>query len=368
MQKKKLIVLSDWTEPKEKSWSGTTWSLTQALTDFFDIEIKNLNLGKFFHNLDRFASLPVIGLYFGALYDFLLKVKANWITRKDRTIPVFEICQDIELKNPYFTYQDMNYESGLWVKEEQNRHPYLYEAAGNNRLPKYEIDRRIKRQIKEYKNAKAVFFMGKWVQVLMQKRHPNLSNIYHIGGGTNLEPSRVKTGRKKGNKFLFVGRDFVRKDGPLVLDAFRLLQQRYPNLELHISGPNKDPRSSEDKNVFYYGDTSYDETTELMNECDVFVMPSRFEAYGLVFIEAHIFGLPCIGRNYFEMPYFIEEGVDGELLYDESAQELSAKMEKAIFDDKMKAQTIANRSKYISEYCWKTVAERASKIISQVLY
>ena len=47
--------------------------------------------------------------------------------------------------------------------------------------------------------------------------------------------------------------------------------------------------------------------------CDVFCMPSYFEAYGLVFVEALTFGLPCIGRNCYEMPYFIEEGKTGLL-------------------------------------------------------
>ena len=36
-------------------------------------------------------------------------------------------------------------------------------------------------------------------------------------------------------------------------------------------------------------------------------MPSYFEAYGLVFIEALTYGLPCIGRNAFEMPNFIQD-------------------------------------------------------------
>ena len=48
--------------------------------------------------------------------------------------------------------------------------------------------------------------------------------------------------------------------------------------------------------------------------CDVFCMPSYFEAYGLVFVEALTFGLPCIGRNCYEMPYFIEDGKTGLLL------------------------------------------------------
>ena len=41
------------------------------------------------------------------------------------------------------------------------------------------------------------------------------------------------------------------------------------------------------------------------NLCDYFVMPSKFEAYGLVFAEALIYGLPCIGKKCYARPEFI---------------------------------------------------------------
>ncbi len=68
-------------------------------------------------------------------------------------------------------------------------------------------------------------------------------------------------------------------------------------------------------------------------------MPSEFEAYGLVFPEALSFGVPCIGRNAYEMQYFIKEGVNGYLLNDDKPEMLSEIMYKVLNDTNMESET-----------------------------
>ncbi len=46
----------------------------------------------------------------------------------------------------------------------------------------------------------------------------------------------------------------------------------------------------------------------------MFVLPSKFDAWGHVFVEAMGNGLPCIGTNCCAMPEIIEEGVTGRLV------------------------------------------------------
>ncbi len=68
--KNKLIVLSSWTEPKEKTWSGTTWSMTQALSKYYDVEIKDLKIPNWLNRVERFSRIPLIGVWFGGFYDW----------------------------------------------------------------------------------------------------------------------------------------------------------------------------------------------------------------------------------------------------------------------------------------------------------
>ena len=108
----------------------------------------------------------------------------------------------------------------------------------------------------------------------------------------------------------------------------------------------------------------YSELVYYYNLCDVFCMPSKFEAYGLVFAEALAFGLPCIGRDAFEMPYFIDDGKTGFLLKSEDSNELSELMRKALESDEMKRNVVDKRAFYLYEYSWNTVINRIAKVIN----
>jgi glycosyltransferase involved in cell wall biosynthesis len=90
----------------------------------------------------------------------------------------------------------------------------------------------------------------------------------------------------------------VRKGGDLVLEAFRRLHEEDGGLRLVIAGPAEDPAPGME-GVEYVGDVGNEALGRLMASSDVFVMPSRFEAYGLVFPEAMAAGLPCVGRDRF---------------------------------------------------------------------
>ena len=112
------------------------------------------------------------------------------------------------------------------------------------------------------------------------------------------------------------------------MEAFRLLRERRPEVELFIAGPEHLQLS--DEGIHLLGNLPYRELPQYFNLCDVFCMPSKFEAYGLVFPEALTFGLPCIGRDAYEMPYFIEDGETGYLLRSETKEELADLMDRAL--------------------------------------
>ena len=94
-------------------------------------------------------------------------------------------------------------------------------------------------------------------------------------------------------------------------------------------------------------------------------MPSKFEAYGLVFAEALIYGLPVIGRDAFSMLDFVNGDENGYLLKYDSPEELAMLMESAILNDELRKRVISNREKYIEQYSWKSVAKRMLDVMRQ---
>lgn len=119
--------------------------------------------------------------------------------------------------------------------------------------------------------------------------------------------------------------------------------------------------------VHVLGDLPAGKLYHYFNLCDIFCMPSKFEAYGLVFIEALVYGLPCIGRDAYEMPYFIDENETGYLLKEESPDVLARLMERALRNEKMKQNVRSRQKQYLNEYSWKTVAKRIATVIDDSL-
>ncbi|HEM6393855.1 TPA: glycosyltransferase family 4 protein [Streptococcus suis] len=225
------------------------------------------------------------------------------------------------------------------------------------------IQKKVKRQNEVYRHSKAIFTMSNWVAEEI-KKSAGIDNVYCVGGGINLDKKDIDPSLKVGNKFLFVGRDFYRKGGDLVVKSFVKLQKKYPNLELYIVG-TQNVYGTEFENIYWMGELNKTQLVEYFNKCDIFCLPSEFEAYGLVFGEALCFGMPCIGRNICEMPYFIEDGVNGYLIDGNDYDIFSDLMEKAIFNEEMKKFVRNEKDKYLNKYSWDSVVDRLLSYIEE---
>ncbi len=100
--------------------------------------------------------------------------------------------------------------------------------------------------------------------------------------------------------FLFVGR-LVRDKGVFdLIDAFALVNAKYPQWELWMVGPDEDGIQADlevrganlGARIRWFGPTLCPE--RYMAAADVFVLPSYREGFGSVIIEAAACGIPCI--------------------------------------------------------------------------
>jgi len=91
-----------------------------------------------------------------------------------------------------------------------------------------------------------------------------------------------------------------------LLEAWGQIQARHPTAELWIAGTGDDlerlrakaellgARWPDRRAVQFLGQVSHQRLFELYASARVFAMPSAGEGFGLVFVEAMRFGLPCV--------------------------------------------------------------------------
>ncbi|MBI2497853.1 MAG: glycosyltransferase family 4 protein [Opitutae bacterium] len=98
-------------------------------------------------------------------------------------------------------------------------------------------------------------------------------------------------------RFLFLGSHLARKGLPVLLDAWRILAARRGDAELWLAGPcgPRERRLIPDlPGLKILGEVPHTDVPGLMARTDVLVLPSYFEGFGLVLLEALAAGLPFI--------------------------------------------------------------------------
>lgn len=362
----KLSFVFSWRN--EKKWSGTPRGLYEALSR--KLELEKLNVAD---DVDGSIIQKVKATLFpGAVYKHAERIIDSHYDANTNTVYfVFGEYITNAVANT-FCYQDLSVDYMLRAMKDPDSY-YNRISKKTKLLSQFMLKRKKAHANRFYRKCAGVFTMSEWLRTdLIERVGVPPEKVFHVGGGCSPDLSLVDCTQKTGNKFLFVGKDWTRKNGDLVVRAFEKLQVRHPEIDaqLYIAGPNVAPQILEGKkNIHFLGLLSYDEIVHYYNLCDYFVMPSDFEAYGLVFLEALIFGLPCIGKNCFAMPEFIQNGENGYLIEKNDDDELLLAMEKLLLDGKEMASYVQKQhSDYAEKYSWDNVASKIIEGMNQCGY
>jgi glycogen synthase len=142
-----------------------------------------------------------------------------------------------------------------------------------------------------------------------------------------------------GVQILFVGRLEPRKGIDILLQAIPEVIKEIPEINFRIIGDNSlagpDGMSFMDKFYFNYagekwlskvrfeGRVDQDILLSAYSACDIFVAPSRFESFGLIFLEAMREGKPVIGCAAGGMPEVVSNEVNGLLVEPGNVRQLA---------------------------------------------
>jgi glycosyltransferase involved in cell wall biosynthesis len=200
--------------------------------------------------------------------------------------------------------------------------------------------------------------------------HDRVVPIYAGANRTELAGSEPPLDRKPGRRVLFVGKQYARKGLDVLLAAFAQVRASLPDAELHLVGPPRDVTTQE--GVVSHGLLRADDPADaarlraLYREASVFCLPSRYEPFGVVFAEAMLAGLPCIGTDRWAMPEIIAEGETGLLVADGDIDGLAQAVRRLLSSpDEASAMGAAGRRRALERFTWDAVARRAAEDATQ---
>lgn len=196
---------------------------------------------------------------------------------------------------------------------------------------------------------------------------------------------------KKNSAVLFVGRLEERKGAHILARAIPHLLKHRPDVHFYLAGRdtfvnsdaitlagegkasfknrllNDIPRHCHN-NVHFLGHVADDELAGLYRACDLFVAPSLYESFGLVYIEAMSFGKPVIGCGVGGVPEVVEDGVSGLLVTPEDHLALAQGMLTLLNDRELSRKIGENARKRVeNNFTDVLMAERTLAAYSNVL-
>ena len=149
-----------------------------------------------------------------------------------------------------------------------------------------------------YQTASHLFPWNHWVGTSL---HNNWGvpdkKITVLSPGTDVKRFHPKPESKPNDgitRLLFVGGDFERKGGDLLLRYIQERDAQKPPIELHCVTRDTIPNAPANVHVHKNIANNSPELVRLYQLCDLFVLPTRADCYSLVALEAMASGLPVV--------------------------------------------------------------------------
>ncbi len=146
--------------------------------------------------------------------------------------------------------------------------------------------------------------------------------------------------------FLCLGRLTEEKGYDLAIAAFKQVHKKHLHARLLIVGEG--PEFSKlvalahegfaSANIKFKGSVAMDERFGILQECHVVIVPSRYESFGLVALEAGLAGRPVIASHTGGLMEIIHNGVTGLFFPTNNSDMLSACMEQLIQNQELATQ------------------------------
>jgi phosphatidylinositol alpha-1,6-mannosyltransferase len=180
-----------------------------------------------------------------------------------------------------------------------------------------------------------------------------------------------KRGASK-NRVLTIARLDAYKGVDVMLRAVAALKEKFPALHYDIVGTGDETANLNaladqlgiDAHVQFHGRVSESGKAQLLEQADVFALPSRLEpneveGFGIVFAEAGAYGLPCLAGRDGGIPSAVLDGETGLLVDGGDVAQVTQALSRLLADDDL-AERLgrAGYERFWNEFVWDAAIPR----------
>jgi glycosyltransferase involved in cell wall biosynthesis len=175
---------------------------------------------------------------------------------------------------------------------------------------------------------------------------------------------------------LGVGRLTKEKGFQYLIMAFKKISEEFPDTILVIIGPKSSYKMILDKlvkrlelteKVLFTGPLEDEMVKSAIKSCEMIVIPSKYEPFPFVALEALSYEKPAIASSVGGLPEIFTHGVNGLLVKPEDVEDLEEKIKILLTDENVKANIIKNSKESLQRFTWKSFIEKMENIYEKAL-
>lgn len=346
------------------NWSGTTFHLLQTLSKKHNVKAigQNILSQTTYYSRNNF-NFPKNMDYYSPVFG---KLCAEQIVDSDLIFfGDLYLLPFLDVMIPIVHLSDVTYHSfrGYLNEKKNEEHIKRTEAIEKKLLNKYST----------------ILYSSEWTkQNTIEYYDIDPSKIHVVEFGANIpNPIDYKIDIQTDVcNLVFIGKNWKKKGGDKVLGAYRKLKSEGFHCTLTIIGSVPTEMSDKEDNdltIIPFFDKSKPEhlnkLCSILKDAHFLVLPTEFDAYGIVFCEASAYCVPSIAADVGGVNQPVREGKNGFLLPSTATAEDYAKKIKTVFSDKesyLKLRT-SSRHEYETRLNWDVWGEKVNKILEETV-
>jgi glycosyltransferase involved in cell wall biosynthesis len=206
---------------------------------------------------------------------------------------------------------------------------------------------------------------------------PHGVDVARFNANIHQNDYKVKLGLKKDEVLaLSVQRLAPRKGVENLLYAMSIVVKENSKVKLAIIGDGSEKarlieltkKLGINKNVTFMGFVDFDDLPKYYSTCDIFVLHSLYELFGIVLVEAMACGKPVISTKVGAIPEIVDHGKTGFLVEPKNPKQLAEAILKLASDEKLRNKLGSEgRRKAREKYDWDIIVDKYLHEYEQII-